>query len=138
MSWWALRVVAVGVGIALLPTATTSASWTDSEHVRAPRSTAATIAPDLACVPGVGGARIEWPGVTSPTAVTYTARVVGRGPLDPVAGEKVYYLPLNSLLDSVVSKSYVVEVTASLPSTSWTATSSVTVKTVLAGTLVSC
>ena len=71
--------------------------------------------------------------------MTYSAKVVGRNDsLAPVLNDGLYHLMLTSLLGSLIDKTYVIEVTATLPLTSWQETRSLTVKTVLAGTLVSC
>lgn len=129
--------VGLMAAMALVPTATTLAAWTDEVTARGPASGTATITPVLTCETGLGSARVTWPAVTSPTAVTYTARVVGGSSLTPVAGNP-YYVDLVSLLGSLVNKTYVIEVTATLPLTSWQDTTSVTVKTILGGTVVSC
>ena len=101
---WALTFV-LALLVAAAPTATTGAYWSDSAQVQAPPSSVVSIAPALSCVPGVGGARVSWPAATEHTAVTYSAKVVGRNDsLAPVLNDGLYHLTLTSLLGSLIDK----------------------------------
>ncbi len=124
---------------ALVPTATTLAAWTDQATARGQASSSATITPVLTCEPGLASARVRWPAVTSPTSATYAARVVGGASLSPVASGSTFHVDVTSLLGSLLSpRTYVVEVTASLPGTSWTSISTRSITSYGVGLLVSC
>jgi hypothetical protein len=127
------------VALALVPTATTLAAWTDQATARGQASSSATITPVLTCEPMLASARVRWPAVSSPTSVTYTARVVGGGSLSPVAAGSMFYVDVSNLLGSLLSpRTYVVEVTGALPGTAWTSVSTRSITSYGAGLLVSC
>ncbi|WP_261819877.1 hypothetical protein [Nocardioides sp. OK12] len=131
-----------GATLMLVPsTSTTRAEWVDKAAVVGTASNATAVTLDLDCTPGLGGARISWPRVTSPTPLVYTAtRHDGTGVLTPSIGsDGLGQVVLTSLFDGVsVSRTYNVDVTASLPGTSWKVTKRKTVTVVVIGLLVSC
>ncbi|WP_341242788.1 hypothetical protein [uncultured Nocardioides sp.] len=135
--------LAAVLGAALLsaPVATTRAEWLDTTSVVGRHSSAAAVTLEVDCRPGLGGARISWPLVTTPTPLMYTAtRHNGSGVLQTSIGaDGLGQVVLTSLFDGVsVSKTYNVDVTASLPGTTWSVTKRTPVTVVVIGLLVSC
>lgn len=127
------------VALTLVPTATTLSAWTDAEVVAGSPSATVNLTPTVTCEPGLGQATISWPAGSQPTAHSYTVLKDD----DPVDGLKLvngrYTVDILSLLGTVVTtRTYVIKVQAGLPQTSWTATTTVRVRSGLLGALVSC
>lgn len=132
----AVSAVVMSAALAVTPSATTLALWTDQATVTARESTALSLASaPLTCVNRANSAHLSWAPVMVPAPLTYTATVDGR-PL-PVSDNASATVTPDLLLE-LLGKDVQVQVTGRLGDSSWVTVRSRTVRRTLLGLSVEC
>lgn len=120
--------------VALAPDSVTRAAWNDAATVAAPASRTLTVTPTLACTPDGSDAVVSWsqpPSGSGFAPVTYTATIRrGGGATSNATGSitadgAARRLPVAGSI-TVTTIPVVVTVTGSLPGSTWTGTSTIT------------
>jgi hypothetical protein len=139
-----LRAVLAGLVLVALATAPASASWTDQAVVTGTSlSTANLTGVTLVCsevtLPVlIDAAKVAWTPVTSPTTLTYSARIVQSGQAVPVDTNSSATVPPSLLGAGLFGTTVTLRVTGALPGTGWTTSNDQSLKIGPLGAYVDC